>query len=82
MTTAVRASAFTEPDRPKNLQIRYVNLAGAYVDVTGSGHHVQDNRWKCRGCKDTSSAPEADWLWRIRETASAHASACRAIPLT
>ncbi|MBQ0867377.1 hypothetical protein [Streptomyces sp. RK75] len=82
MSTAVRASAFTEPDRPKDLQIRYVTVGGAYLDVTGSGEHVQDNRWVCRGCKETSRAPETDWLFRIREEASAHASACRAIPLT
>ncbi|WP_331719992.1 hypothetical protein [Streptomyces sp. NBC_00147] len=82
MTTTVRTSAFTEPDRPKNLQIRYLNQVGAHVDVTGSGEHAENNRWKCHGCKDTSRSPETDWLFWMREKASAHASACRAIPLT
>ncbi|MBV7674317.1 hypothetical protein STHAL_33260 [Streptomyces halstedii] len=81
-TAALRVSAFTEPERPRNLQIRYINLAGAAVDVTGGGEHAQDNRWTCRGCKDSSDCPKADWLWRIREAASTHAATCRAIPLT
>ncbi|AXU16802.1 hypothetical protein [Streptomyces clavuligerus] len=81
-TAALRISAFTEPERPKDLQIRYINLAGAYVDVTGGGEHVQDNRWTCRGCKDSSDSRETDWLRRVREAAGTHASTCRAIPLT
>ncbi|MEV6049208.1 RRQRL motif-containing zinc-binding protein [Streptomyces xanthochromogenes] len=80
--TTTMTTVFSEPDRPKNLQIRYLNLVGASLDVTGSGEHAQDNRWTCRGCKDTSSSPETDWLWRIRKTASGHASTCRAIQLT
>lgn len=81
MTTDVRTSAFTEPDRPNNLQIRYVTVGGSFVDVTGLGEHFK-NRWKCRGCNDSSDCPEEDYLWNIRETANAHAAACRAIPLT
>ncbi|MGW3658121.1 hypothetical protein ACWD6R_21620 [Streptomyces sp. NPDC005151] len=37
MNTAVRASAFTEPDRPKGLQIRFLTVGGSYVDVIGPG---------------------------------------------
>ncbi|MEU5958804.1 hypothetical protein [Streptomyces sp. NPDC047525] len=81
MNTAVRVSAFSEPDRPKDLQIRYSTVGGAYVDVTGGGEHMK-NRWKCHGCKDASRFPEEAYLFDMREKASAHASACRAIPLT
>ncbi|MCI3927856.1 hypothetical protein [Streptomyces sp. AN091965] len=42
MAFAVRTSAFTEPDRPKDLQIRYLTVGGAHVDVTGSGEHPVD----------------------------------------
>ncbi|MEV5605749.1 hypothetical protein AB0L33_30365 [Streptomyces sp. NPDC052299] len=76
------ASAFTEPERPANLQVRYINLVGACIDVTGSGEYAQDNSWQCRGCQDGSSTPTTDWLWRTRHSASAHAAECRAIPLT
>ncbi|MEU9397782.1 hypothetical protein AB0D86_48415 [Streptomyces sp. NPDC048324] len=82
MSTAVRASAFTEPERPKNLQIRFVTIGGSFVDVTGPGEHSERNRWKCHGCKATSQFPEADYLFSIREKANDHAAACRAIPLT
>lgn len=81
MSTVVRASAFAEPDRPKNLQIRFVTVGGSFVDVLGAGEHSK-NHWKCHGCKDTSQYPEQDYLWSIREKANAHAAACRAIPLT
>lgn len=40
MSTAVRASAFTEPERPMNLQIRFVTLGGSFVDVIGPGEHL------------------------------------------
>ncbi|WP_046500014.1 hypothetical protein [Streptomyces odonnellii] len=59
MSTAVRASAFTEPERPKNLQIRFVTLSGSFVDVIGLGEHLK-NRWRCHCCKDTSRFPEED----------------------
>ncbi|MEW2709089.1 hypothetical protein AB0948_29430 [Streptomyces koyangensis] len=81
MSTAVRASAFNEPERPKNLQIRFTTIGGAFVDVIGLGEHRM-NRWTCRGCKDSSRFPEEDYLARIREKANDHAAACRAIPLT
>ncbi|NJP73448.1 hypothetical protein [Streptomyces sp. C1-2] len=81
MSTAVRASAFTEPERPKNLQIRFATIGGSFVDVTGHGEHFK-NRWKCHGCKATSQFPEEDYLFSIREKANDHAAACRAIPLT
>ncbi|MFD4833337.1 hypothetical protein ACFWPV_26295 [Streptomyces uncialis] len=80
MTTA-RITAFTEPDRPGNLQIRFITIGGSYVDVTGPGKHSK-NSWTCHGCQDTSRFPDEDWLWSIREKANAHAAACRAIPLT
>ncbi|MFD5728304.1 hypothetical protein ACFWMT_19735 [Streptomyces sp. NPDC058368] len=82
MTTAVRAPAFTEPDRPKGLLIRFVTTSGSYVDVTGHGEHAQDNRWNCLGCGDTSRSPEQSYLFNIRPDANDHATACRAIPLT
>ncbi|GGS09180.1 MULTISPECIES: hypothetical protein [Streptomyces] len=82
MSTAVRASAFTEPERPKNLQIRFVTIGGSFVDVIGRGEHFK-NRWKCHGCKAASQFPEEeDYLFSIREKANSHAAACRAIPLT
>ncbi|WP_186784540.1 hypothetical protein [Streptomyces sp. CBG33] len=81
MSTAVRASAFNEPERPKNLQIRFTTIGGAFVDVIGLGEHRM-NRWTCHGCKDSSRFPEEDYLFRIREKANDHAAACRAIPLT
>lgn len=80
MDTAVR-TAFTEPHRPTDLQIRYVTVGGSFVDVVGGGEYVK-NRWKCHGCKDTSRFPEQEALSSIREKANAHAAACRAIPLT
>ncbi|MEU6896317.1 hypothetical protein ABZ934_32185 [Streptomyces sp. NPDC046557] len=82
MSTALRASAFTEPDRPKNLLIRFLTTGGSYVDVTGHGEHAKNNRWNCLGCGDSSTCPEQDGLFRIRPDANNHATACRAIPLT
>ncbi|WP_030889875.1 hypothetical protein [Streptomyces sp. NRRL S-1868] len=81
MSTAVRASAFNEPERPKNLQIRFATIGGSFVDVTGLGENFK-NRWKCHGCKATSQFPEEDYLFSTREKANGHAAACRAIPLT
>ncbi|WP_031522614.1 hypothetical protein [Streptomyces sp. NRRL F-5123] len=81
MSTVTSLSAFTEPDRPADLQIRFVTVGGSYVDVLGGGEYVK-NRWTCHGCKDSSRLPEQDHLWSIREKANGHASACRAIPLT
>ncbi|WP_407842081.1 hypothetical protein ACE1OC_42780 (plasmid) [Streptomyces sp. DSM 116496] len=81
MSTAVRATAFTEPDRPKNLQIRFLTTGGSYVDVTGHGEHAENNRWNCLGCGESSNLPEQDLLFRIRPKANTHATACRAIPL-
>ncbi|MFI5672969.1 hypothetical protein [Streptomyces sp. NPDC051704] len=82
MSTAVRASAFTEPVRPKNLLIPFVTTGGSYVDVTGHREHTENNPWNRLGCGDSSSRPEQDGLWRIRRAANDHATACRAIPLT
>ncbi|MFD9285715.1 hypothetical protein ACFWD7_52620 [Streptomyces mirabilis] len=82
MRTARIASAFTEPERPKGLQIRFITVGGSYVDVTGAGHDSDKHRWDCHGCKDTSRFPEKDYLFSIREKANEHAGLCRAIPLT
>lgn len=73
-------TAFTEPDRPKNLLIRFITVGGSYVDVTGPGHSDK-NRWDCHGCGDSSSRPEEDFLFYIRREANSHAASCRAIPL-
>ncbi|WP_326681041.1 hypothetical protein [Streptomyces sp. NBC_01237] len=82
MSTTLRStSAFTEPARPQGLLIRFLTIGGSYVDVTGLGEHSSDNRWACRGCGDSSSRPEQDYLFRIRRNANGHASTCRAIPL-
>lgn len=81
MSSATLA-AFTEPDRPKNLLIRFITVGGSYVDVIGPGKHSDKTRWDCRGCGDTSDMPETDYLFRIRPDANNHATACRAIPLT
>ncbi|MEU7031438.1 hypothetical protein AB0A60_32680 [Streptomyces sp. NPDC046275] len=75
-------TAFTEPDRPKNLLIRFITIGGSYVDVTGPGEHLDKNSWDCRGCGASSDLPEEDFLFRIRPDANEHASTCRAIPLT
>ncbi|MBX4175564.1 MULTISPECIES: hypothetical protein [Streptomyces] len=80
MSTATLA-AFTEPDRPKNLLIRFITVGGSYVDVTGHGKHSDKNRWNCHGCGDSSDRPEEDFLFRIRPDANNHAANCRAIPL-
>lgn len=82
MSTTTRASAFTEPDRPKGLQIRFITVGGSYVDVTGPGEYSKQNRWDCHGCKDTSQSPREGHLFSIRGKANAHAGLCRAIPLT
>ncbi|MER6129753.1 hypothetical protein ABT173_45805 [Streptomyces sp. NPDC001795] len=82
MRTASLASAFTEPERPKGLQLRFITVGGSYVDVTGSGRDSGKHRWDCRGCKDTSRFPDEDYLSSIREKANEHAGLCRAIPLT
>ncbi|MFD5513167.1 hypothetical protein ACFWIB_36205 [Streptomyces sp. NPDC127051] len=79
MSTAL--AAFTEPDRPKNLLIRFATVGGSYVDVTGSSKHSDKTRWNCHSCGDTSDRPEEDYLFRIRPDANNHASTCRAIPL-
>ncbi|MGW2109507.1 hypothetical protein [Streptomyces sp. NPDC001948] len=80
MSTAT-LTAFTEPDRPKNLLIRFITVGGSYVDVTGPGEHSMKNRWDCHGCGDSSDRPEEDYLFSIRPNANHHAAACRAIPL-
>ncbi|MFE7948235.1 hypothetical protein [Streptomyces sp. NPDC057426] len=82
MRSAASGSAFTEPDRPKNLQIRFLTVGGSYVDVTGPGHESSKHEWRCRGCQDTSQRPEQDYLFRIRRGANEHAGMCRAIPLS
>ncbi|RSS85288.1 hypothetical protein EF919_38090 [Streptomyces sp. WAC02707] len=84
MTTglaAIRSSAFTEPERPTGLQIRYATIGGSYVDVVSTNKHLKSS-WYCHGCKATSEFPEADYLSRIRPKANDHAGACRAIPLS
>ncbi|MEJ8653641.1 hypothetical protein WKI65_37755 [Streptomyces sp. MS1.AVA.3] len=75
-------SAFTEPDRPANLQIRFLTAGGSYVDDTGPGYSSGKHRWNCHGCKERSNFPEQDHLRRIRSGANEHAGICRAIPLT
>ncbi|WP_331724884.1 hypothetical protein OHB07_39230 (plasmid) [Streptomyces sp. NBC_00111] len=80
MITATFA-AFTEPDRPKDLLIRFLTVGGSYVDVTGPGEHPESKCWDCHGCKDASDRPEADYLFSIRPKANNHAATWRAIPL-
>ncbi|MFF3085873.1 hypothetical protein ACFVRB_12565 [Streptomyces nojiriensis] len=75
-------TALAEPERPKDLQIRFIALGGSYVDVIGPGHSSDKHRWTCRGCQETSDRPEQDCLFRIRRGANDHANLCRAIPLT
>lgn len=74
-------AAFTEPDRPANLLIRFLTIGGSYVDVTGDGKYSKKNRWDCHGCGDSSDRPEENHLFLIRPEANIHAAACRAIPL-
>ncbi|WP_327713763.1 hypothetical protein OG912_38395 (plasmid) [Streptomyces sp. NBC_00464] len=80
MSTATLA-AFTEPDRPKNLLIRFITVGGSYVDVTGPGEHSDKYRWICHGCGDSSDRSEEDFLFCIRPEANSHAATCRTIPL-
>ncbi|MEU3774228.1 hypothetical protein AB0F11_13670 [Streptomyces sp. NPDC032472] len=82
MTTTVRTSAFTEPDRPKNLQIRYVTVGGTYLDVTGTGSIHKNHRWHCHGCQDGNDIYDQHRLSQARDQANTHANNCRAIPLT
>ncbi|WP_328698526.1 hypothetical protein [Streptomyces sp. NBC_00342] len=81
MSTAARASTFTEPERPNDLLIRFITIGASFVDVTGTGEYSKDNRWHCTGCGDSSDCPDQDFLFRIRPDANNHAAACRAIPL-
>ncbi|MGV9942435.1 hypothetical protein [Streptomyces sp. NPDC003401] len=80
MSTAPLA-AFTEPDRPKDLLIRFITVGGSYVDVTGPGEHSDKNRWNCHGCGDSLQLIQGDFLFCIRPDANTHATTCRAIPL-
>ncbi|MGA5873913.1 hypothetical protein [Streptomyces cinereoruber] len=82
MTPAARPSAFTQPERPRDLQIRYLTVGGSYVDVTPAANKHLGSRWHCHGCKAVSEFPDTDYLSRIREKANDHAGSCRAIPLT
>lgn len=75
-------ATFHEPPRPENLQMRFVTVDGSYVDVTGSGHPYDDNRWKCHGCKDGDDIYQHHYLFEARNTANTHANNCRAIPLS
>ncbi|MFZ4302780.1 hypothetical protein ACOZE3_33345 [Streptomyces cinereoruber] len=79
---AARRSAFTQPERPRDLQIRYLTVGGSYVDVTPAANKRLGSRWHCHGCKAVSEFPDTDYLSRIREKANDHAGSCRAIPLT
>ncbi|WP_406351249.1 hypothetical protein OHB56_01895 [Streptomyces sp. NBC_01635] len=81
MSTATLA-AFTEPNRPKNLLIRFITVGDSYVDVTGPGKHSEKNRWDYRGCGDSFDRPEQNYLFRTRPDANNHATTCHAIPLT
>ncbi|MYX68455.1 hypothetical protein [Streptomyces sp. SID8373] len=81
MNTATR-TAFTEPDRPGDLLIRFITVGGSYVDVTGPGEHFDTNRWNCHGCGASPQLVQGDFLFSIRLDANDHATACRAIPLT
>ncbi|WUT01732.1 hypothetical protein OHA46_33790 (plasmid) [Streptomyces sp. NBC_00708] len=74
-------TAFTEPDRPKNLLIRCITVGGSYVDVTGPGEYSNQNHYDCHGCGESSQLTEGDFLFTIRPAANSHAAACRAIPL-
>lgn len=44
--------AFTEPDRLKGLQIRFITIGGSYVDVIGPGEYSDKNRWRLRRYSD------------------------------
>ncbi|WP_411078340.1 hypothetical protein [Streptomyces sp. cmx-10-25] len=77
-----RPSAFTQPEQPRDLQIRYLTVGGSYVDVTPDADKRLESRWFCHGCKAASEFPQADYLFKIREKANGHAGSCRAIPLT
>jgi hypothetical protein len=79
-TDAAETNQNKQPDRPENLQIRFQTVGGSYVDVTGT-EYLQDNRWKCHGCKATSDFPQRDWLSFMRSKANKHANECRAIHL-
>lgn len=84
----------TTPAKPTNRPPRFVNLAGALVEVFRHAHPQSSNvtihayAWRCLGCDLTGAqAP-----WRPEDTqhptskltacerANAHAASCRAIP--
>ncbi|MFF3891365.1 hypothetical protein [Streptomyces sp. NPDC001914] len=72
-TTPMQPSPGTEP-WPDGVTARYLTVAGATVDVRGSGDNVS---MTCLGCDLGYSAfGEA----RTRELAQGHAEKCRALP--
>lgn len=62
---------------PEGTIARYWTVAGATVDLTGSGNHVYA---RCTGCP-FGHAPGMWWNEnRAHELAQGHASVCRALP--
>lgn len=62
---------------PDNCIARYWTVAGATVDLTGSGNHVYA---RCTGCP-FGHAPGVWWHEaRAHELAQGHAEKCRALP--
>ncbi|MEV6961887.1 hypothetical protein AB0M97_22330 [Streptomyces sp. NPDC051207] len=71
----MKLSPNTAPTEPDDLLIRFHNLVGAAVDVTGRTHG-QATRWYCHGCAESSDY--ADSVYFTRSKANDHAGACRA----
>ncbi len=70
----MQTSPFT-PAWPEGVTARYLTLAGATVDVRGSGDRTS---YRCTGCP-LESGP----FWHhtvAHESAQAHAETCRALP--
>jgi hypothetical protein len=66
-------------DAPSLVLIRFPNLNGALVLVTGTelGHRTA-YRWNCAGCFDEPFVELT--LHQAREKANAHSATCRALP--
>ncbi|MDT0381407.1 hypothetical protein RM572_21855 [Streptomyces sp. DSM 42041] len=60
---------------PKGVVARYLTVAGATVDVTGSGHRT---RYRCTGCPEGIGAVWAESS--AHKHAQSHAEKCRALP--
>lgn len=75
MTTQTAPSAFAQP-WPTGTVARYLNLAGATVDITTS-HATGKTHALCGGCPWIEDGSTPGY---IHDQAQGHAASCRALP--